>query len=76
MTQLEEKHFLKEKFVNPNAVCQISNVPAPLIPLQQHFQTLDSIQSSPSAGPALALSAFSARIILTILNDLNAVAQF
>lgn len=50
MTQLEEKYLLDEQPVNPNAVYQMSNVHAPLIPLQQHFQTLDSIQPSPSGS--------------------------
>lgn len=49
MTELEEKYLLYEQPINPNIVDQLSNVHAPHF-TQQHFQTLGSIQPSPSGS--------------------------
>lgn len=50
MTELEENYLLYEQPVNPNTVHQISNVPHGPHIAQQHFQTLHSIQPSPSGN--------------------------
>lgn len=65
MTKLEEKYLLDEQpeqleqpkqhiYPDPHTVRRMLNVHAPHVPLQQnHFQTLDSIQPSPTAPASI-----------------------